>query len=81
MRHYLRVSLGISKLKQEQRKAIDAFVNGKDVFVCLPTRFGKTVCRVTYVHIRIPVCTTLSIVSPRPFLLQAKRRKSRLGLH
>ena len=36
--------LGISQLKEEQRKAIDAFVSGKDVFVCLLTGFGKTVC-------------------------------------
>ena len=38
------LSLGISQLKAEQRKAIDAFVSGKDVFVYLPTGFGKTVC-------------------------------------
>ena len=35
------LSLGISQLKAEQRKAIDAFVSGKDVFVCLPTGFGR----------------------------------------
>ena len=38
------LSPGISQLKEEQRKAIDAFVSGIDVFVCLPTGFGKTVC-------------------------------------
>ena len=37
-------SLGIKELKAEQRKVIDAFIWGRDVFVYLPTGFGKSVC-------------------------------------
>ena len=31
-------------LKEEQRKAIAGFLSGQDVFVVLPTGYGKTVC-------------------------------------
>ena len=37
-------SLGYSKLKPEQEQAILAFVSGKDVFVALPTGYGKSLC-------------------------------------
>ena len=37
-------SLVFSELKPEQKRAIDAFVSGRDVFVCLSTGFGKSVC-------------------------------------
>ena len=33
---------GYEKLKEEQLLAIDEFVSGKDVFVSLPTGFGKS---------------------------------------
>ena len=33
-------SLGYSKLKPEQEKAITAFVRGNDVFVALPTGYS-----------------------------------------
>ena len=38
------VSLGYSKLKPEQEKAILSFVFGNDVFVSLPTGYGKSLC-------------------------------------
>ena len=41
-RYYL--WLGYSKLKPEQEQAILAFVSGKDVFVALPTGYGKSLC-------------------------------------
>ena len=34
--------LGYSQLKPEQHQAIAAFIEGHDVFVSLPTGFGKT---------------------------------------
>ena len=37
-------SLGYSKLKPEQEQAILTFVSGKDVFVALPTGYGKLLC-------------------------------------
>ena len=36
--------MGFSKLTPHQEQATIAFVNGKDVFVSLPTGSGKTVC-------------------------------------
>ena len=36
--------LGISSLKDKQREAITSFVDGDDVFVSLPTGYGKSLC-------------------------------------
>ena len=36
--------LGYVQLKEEQKDAILSFVSGKDVFVSLPTGFGKSLC-------------------------------------
>ena len=36
-------ALGLTSLKEYQRKAIAAFVSGSDVFVALPTGYGKSV--------------------------------------
>ena len=41
-------SLGIKELKAEQRKVIDAFMCGRDLLVCLPTGYGKSVCYMMY---------------------------------
>ena len=37
-------STGISKLKEEQKDALVAFASGRDVFMWLPTGFGKSLC-------------------------------------
>ena len=37
-------SLGYSKLKPKQYEAVKEFVCGRDVFVCLPTASGKSLC-------------------------------------
>ena len=37
-------SIGYSSLKNEQTTAIEAFIGGKDVFVSLPTGYGKSLC-------------------------------------
>ena len=37
-------ALGYSALKAEQEQAITHFVNGNDVFVFLPTGYGKSLC-------------------------------------
>ena len=38
------IRLGYQQVKKEQEDAVKAFVSGKDVFVCLPTGFGKSLC-------------------------------------
>ena len=37
-------SHGYAEIKDKQRDAILAFVSGKDVFVSLPTGYGKSFC-------------------------------------
>ena len=37
-------NLGYSALKEEQGKVIVEFMNGRDVFVILPTGYGKSLC-------------------------------------
>lgn len=39
---YATARFGIEGLKPEQEKAIRTFVDGNDVFVCLPTGYGKS---------------------------------------
>ena len=43
---YILSQLGLSdlQLKNEQKQAIYAIYVGKDVLVCLPTGFGKSIC-------------------------------------
>ena len=38
------MEVGITALKPEQEQAILAFVNGTDVFVCLPSGYWKSLC-------------------------------------
>lgn len=37
------VNLGLQQLRPKQREALEAFVSGKDVFVLLPTGYGKSI--------------------------------------
>ena len=37
-------SLGYDKLKKEQEESISNFAKGRDVFVSLPTGYGKSIC-------------------------------------
>lgn len=52
-------TFGVQTLHEEQRKAIDTFFEGKDVFVSLPTGYGKSV-----IFQAIPVIA--SILSKKP---------------
>ena len=40
-------AVGLTSLKPLQREAIRAFASGNDVFVSLPTGYGKSFCYVT----------------------------------
>ena len=37
------VSLNVHPLKTKQREAVEAFIKGNDVFVALPTGYGKSI--------------------------------------
>jgi hypothetical protein len=36
--------LSVAELRDKQREATESFVSGKDVFVALPTWYGKSLC-------------------------------------
>lgn len=36
--------LGYKTLKEDQRQVITSFLEGNDVFACLPTRYEKSLC-------------------------------------
>lgn len=38
------IELGFERVSSDQRAALEAFMNGSDVFVCLPTGSGKSLC-------------------------------------
>ena len=42
--HHAVREAGLEKLKAEQVRVISEFVSGKDVFVSLPTGYGKSLC-------------------------------------
>ena len=37
-------AMGYQNLKKEQLKVVSSFIAGNDVFVALPTGFGKSLC-------------------------------------
>ena len=36
--------MGYMSIREEQTKAVKGILSGRDVFVCLPTGYGKTLC-------------------------------------
>ena len=38
------LSCGYQSLKDQQRQVVHSFLQGRDVFVCFPTGFGKSAC-------------------------------------
>jgi len=37
-------SMGYTSFKSEQQRVVSSFISGRDVFVALPTGFGKSLC-------------------------------------
>ena len=73
--------LNYSPLKEEQVMAIQEFLNGNDVFVILPTGFGKTVCYACLpkaydiLHEKsTPNWSLLLVVSPLTALMKDQQR-------
>ena len=36
--------MGYMSLREEQTKAVNGILSSRDVFVCLPSRYGQTLC-------------------------------------
>ena len=73
--------LGYDKVKLEQRQAIRGIIEGNDVFVALPTGYGKSLCYallplVFDLYYRRPPSTSIVIcISPLVSLMQDQREK------
>ena len=68
--------VGVEELKKEQSQAIRSFVSGRDVFVTVPTGYGKSFCYALLplvfdrlraaTHKSIVVCVTINGTYGRP---------------
>ena len=72
-------AIGITELKDEQRKVVLSFVRGNDVFVSLPTGYGKSVCFAVlpflFDRIRDRTGSIVLCVSPLTSLMLEQRAK------
>ena len=71
---------GLESLKPQQREAIREFVRGRDVFVALPTGFGKSYCfallPTVFDHLRAGKRPSIMVcVSPLTALMMEQRDK------
>ena len=64
--------VGVKALKPLQWEAIQEFVRGSDVFVSLPTRFGKSMCYALYCPPYLTVLCTLSAQNMKGRILGAQ---------
>ena len=74
--------IGFSELRPKQKLAVRTFVEGNDVFVCLPTGSGKSLCywllpRV-FEAIRQGVNSTVIVVSPLEALMKDQEHSLQL---
>ena len=71
--------VGIEALKPLQREAIRAFVQGRDVFVSLPTGFGKSLCYallpLVFDCLRLKEGSIALCISPLTALMMEQRSK------
>ena len=56
------ISLGYQELKEDQTHVIKSFVEGNDVFACLPTGYGKSLC-----YFSLPIIFDLLHQHSRPW--------------
>ena len=52
----------------EQEQVIGEFIDGKDVFVCLPTGFGKSPCFITLHDLIRAPCDPSIVVAISPLI-------------
>ena len=75
--HHAVREAGLEKLKIEQDQFISKFVHGKDVFVLLPTRYGKSLLVLDF--LRAPGSESIVIcISPLTALMMDQRKKFNL---
>ncbi|XP_011409396.1 PREDICTED: uncharacterized protein LOC105316269 [Amphimedon queenslandica] len=69
------LSLGYQKLKKDQARVIRSFVEGNDIFACLPTGFGKSLCYFSLpvifdlLHERSSPTSAIIVISPLQALM------------
>lgn len=78
--HHAVKEAGLEKLKKEQDRVISEFVSGKDVFVSLPTGYGKSLCYallpLVFDFLRDPSGKSIVIcISPLTALMMDQREK------
>ena len=69
--------LGYENLRPMQELAVRSFVQGRDVFVSLPTGSGKSLCYwllpSVFEHLRGIACCTVIVVSPLDALMKDQK--------
>ena len=85
---------GLNKLKQKQKDAIMVFVQGQDVFVSLPTGYGKSIiytalpfifdsinCIFSYVYLAYTNCSGRLVVCISPLISIMMDQRAKLTAH
>ena len=63
-------SIGCSSVRVEQKTALLQFLSGNDIFVCLPTGYGKSLCYILLplifdrLNTQISLTSVILVVSP-----------------
>ena len=72
-------AIGIYELKEEQKTAVCSLVSGNDVFVSLPTGYGKSICFVllplVFERVRGDTGSIVLCISPLTALTMEQRAK------
>lgn len=72
-------AIGVTSLKDKQMEAIVSFMEGKDVFVCLPTGYGKSLCfallPLVFDYLRKQTGSIVLCVTPLTSLMMEQKAK------